>query len=187
MYTTRYSLMERVRDRGDEIAWQEFYDLYQPLIHRYARQRGLNHSDSEEIVGQCFARLARAMPGFQYRPGRGKFKSWLKRLVNRRISSLLASRREGSLGDTDLPASTGESLARLWEQAWHHEVLTHCINLIRAEVSTRDYQVFQLNVLEEWKAERVAEYLQMSPEQVYRAKYRVLQIMREKMSCYLEE
>ena len=36
MYTTHLSLINRVKDRGDQIAWQEFYDLYKSLIYRYA-------------------------------------------------------------------------------------------------------------------------------------------------------
>ncbi len=46
MYTTRISLMERVRDNRDEVAWQEFYDVYKSLIYRYARQRHLSDADA---------------------------------------------------------------------------------------------------------------------------------------------
>lgn len=185
MYTTRYSLMEGVKDRRNAVAWQEFYDLYQPLIYRYGRQRGLNHSDSEEVVAQCFALLASAMPKFQYSRTRGRFKSWLKKLVNHRISHLLAARREGPWPGAEL-AAPGDGVHALWEQAWRQEVLHHCIELARAEVSRKDFEVFRLNVLQEWEAARVAEYLDITPEQVYRIKYNVLQIVRARMAPYLD-
>ena len=49
MTITRKTLLERVRDSSDHEAWTEFYELYAPLIYRYARGRGLPSHDAEEI------------------------------------------------------------------------------------------------------------------------------------------
>lgn len=39
--TTRPSLLVRIRDLRDEMAWGEFAQLYTPFIYRVARQSGL--------------------------------------------------------------------------------------------------------------------------------------------------
>lgn len=185
MYTTRYSLIERVGQK-DEVAWQEFYDLYGPLIFRYGRQRGLRRQDAEEIVSTCFEKLIRAMPGFEYRPERGRFKSWLKRLVNNAITDARTSGKATS-ELTDDVADEADELDTLWDQAWRAEVLQHAIRRAADCVSSRDYQVFSLNVLEGWSADRISEVFGLTTDHVYRIKYRVLQIVREQAADRLAD
>ncbi len=188
MYTTRLSLMDRVKDNRDEVAWQEFYDIYNSLIYRYARQRDLTSTDAEEIVSQCFENLSQAMAKFEYRPTRGKFKSWLKKLVNNKISHLQVKRRgERLLPNSELDRQSTPSHEAFWERTWKHEVLRYCVQQARAEVSTQNYRIFHLNVYEGWAADKIAQSLDITQEQVYRAKHKVLQAVREKMAKYLEE
>ncbi len=187
MYTTHLSLMERVRDNRDEIAWQEFYDVYKSLIYRYARQRHLSDADAEEIVGQCFEKLSSEMSRFEFRPTRGRFKTWLKKLVNNKITNLLDKRcREGLLPNSDLDARTAVAPDAMWDRTWKQEVLNYCVQRARAKVSTQNYQIFRLSVYEGWAADQIGESLGLKPEQVYRAKQRVLDIVREEMTKYLE-
>ncbi len=181
MYTTRLSLMNRVRNRRDELAWQEFHDLYRPLVYRYARQRGLGHDDAEDIVGQCFEKLIDSMSTFEYHPARGKFKSWLKTLVHHKISDLVARRRPGT---STLPEPVDE---RLWERACQNELLNYCVQQARQEVSERNFRVFHLSVYEDWSPQKIAEVCDMDPAQVYRVKHKVLAKVREKMARYLSE
>ena len=39
--TTRRSLVLRLRDPRDEAAWAEFVEIYEPLVYRLARKKGL--------------------------------------------------------------------------------------------------------------------------------------------------
>ncbi len=187
MYTTHLSLMERVRNNRDEVAWQEFYDVYKSLIYRYTQQRNLSDADAEEIVGQCFEKLSSEMSRFEFRPTRGKFKTWLKKLVNNKITNLLdKQRREGLLPNSDLDARAAIPADALWDRTWRQEVLNYCVQQARARVSTRNYQIFRLSVYEAWSADQIAESLRLKVEQVYRAKQRVLEVVREEMTKYLE-
>src|SRR6516165_7550607 len=47
---TRPSLLIRLRDPKDERAWGEFVDIYNPLIHRIARQAGLQGADADDLA-----------------------------------------------------------------------------------------------------------------------------------------
>ena len=47
--TTRPSLLRRVRDPENAGAWVEFDRCYGELITRYARSRGLQASDAEDV------------------------------------------------------------------------------------------------------------------------------------------
>lgn len=188
MYTTRLSLIQSLKGSRNEVAWQEFYDLYKSLIYRYARQRGLNSTDAEEIVSACFEKLSQVMAEFEYRPTRGKFKSWLRQLASHKISHLLAHRgRAELLPNSELDLHCSSPCDAVWERTWQREVLTYCVQQAQAEVSTRNYSVFQLSVYDDWTAREIAQALDMSPQEVYQAKHKVLRIVREKMAKYLEE
>ena len=59
--TTCTTLIHRVRDPGDSLAWGEFHELYSDLIYRYARSRGLNDTDAVDLVADCMEQLSREM------------------------------------------------------------------------------------------------------------------------------
>lgn len=39
---TRYSLITRVGDLSDRVSWAEFLRIYEPVVYRMARRRGLH-------------------------------------------------------------------------------------------------------------------------------------------------
>ncbi|WP_442511448.1 hypothetical protein SH528x_003129 [Novipirellula sp. SH528] len=47
---TRLSLIGKLHDPAAAEAWAEFVRLYQPIVFRVARQRGLQHADAEDLT-----------------------------------------------------------------------------------------------------------------------------------------
>lgn len=47
---TRQSLLVRLRDRDDARAWEDFVKIYEPLLYRLIRRRGLQHADAQELT-----------------------------------------------------------------------------------------------------------------------------------------
>jgi hypothetical protein len=48
--TTQIHLLLQVRDRGDQQAWIDFVALYRPAIYRFARRRGLQEADAQDLA-----------------------------------------------------------------------------------------------------------------------------------------
>ena len=42
---TRATLLQKIRDHGDEAAWSEFVELYTPLIYSFCQRQGLRQAD----------------------------------------------------------------------------------------------------------------------------------------------
>ena len=56
---TQYSLIAKLRDPADAQAWQEFLAIYEPLVYRLARAKGL-----QERMRRTFARMCSGpLPG----------------------------------------------------------------------------------------------------------------------------
>src|SRR5262245_41353929 len=47
---TRASLLVRIRDPHDHEAWRQFVAIYAPLIHGFARSRGVQDADAADLT-----------------------------------------------------------------------------------------------------------------------------------------
>lgn len=181
---TRASLLIRVRDPRDAEAWAEFHELYAPLIYAFARARGLTHDDAEEVRSTCYEVLTRQLPHFEYDRAKGGFKAWLKTIVGRRVVDLLRRRREEIAPSHALREEPARSpdLDELWEVHWRRQHLRHCVEQLSTEVPANQYEAFRLLVHEGQSVATVAQTLDLNANQVYKAKSRMLQLVRERMT-----
>ena len=184
---TRASLLVRLRDISDGAAWCEFHELYAPLLYHYARARGLHHVDAEEVRSECFAALVRQMLEFEYDRAKGTFKSWLRTMVCRRVADRLRRQRElnveGNVLDQLQDDHSGEDEA--WEAEWRRQHLNYCIDQAKLEVSEQTWQAFQLLAEKDATVVEVGNQLGMNSNQVYKAKARMLSVIKRRMQYLL--
>src|SRR5690348_17125338 len=57
---TRASLLVRIRDGRDTEAWQQFIQLYAPLVYGFARRRGLQDADAADLMQEVLRSVAAA-------------------------------------------------------------------------------------------------------------------------------
>lgn len=187
METTRASLLLRVRDHEDSDAWEEFVALYRPLLERYARARGLNADEVEDVAQHCLLTIARKMGEFDYDPQRGRFRGWLRKMVNDRVASVFRRRRERLADSADLerPQVREEPPDAVWQRIWLEEHLKYCMGQVRDQVAPKTFEAFQQFAVENRPIDEVREALGMSANQVYVAKSRVTQRLRELMQPFV--
>jgi RNA polymerase sigma factor (sigma-70 family) len=175
MDTTRPSLLLRIRDRSDGSAWTTFVSIYRPMLMRFARARGLSEADAEDVAQHCLAAVAEKIAEFSYDPQKGRFKGWLRTLVNNRIRNLL---RGGGQSQAD-SAVLAEAAQRepgpeeTFERIWLEEHLWHCLRELRAEVEETTYQAFVQYVVEQRPVEEVCAALHLAPGNVHTIKWRL--------------
>lgn len=90
---TRPSLLLRLRDPQDERAWCEFVEIYEPLIERLARRKGLQHADARELVQDVLVAVSGAIDRFDTDRSVGSFRGWLFRISRNLMINFL--KREG--------------------------------------------------------------------------------------------
>ena len=183
METTRPSLLIRVRNRGDQAAWYEFDTIYRPMLERFARARGLGATEAEEVAQECMAAVNRHIQSFDYDPRKGRFKGWLRTMVNNRIRNLLRDRHEVQAETQDFKRSAQreQSPEELFDKLWKQEHLKHCLRMIRSEVEESTFQAFVAHVMEEQPVDRVCAEFQMTVNQVHAIKSRMMKRIRQRM------
>ena len=184
--STRPSLLIRLRDPDDDRAWAECVEIYTPLIHRLARQRGLQEADAADLAQEVFRILARSIHRFDVSPEKGHFRGWLFRVARNLMIDCLA--REGGRvrgsGDADIERRLEEqpdpSLEdSLWfDLEYRRRLFDWAAAKVRAEVSATEWQAFALTAIDGRPALEVAARLVTSVGAIYSYKSRVMGRLR---------
>src|SRR5881392_3121410 len=98
---TRPSLLVRIRDARDRDAWQQFVELYGPLVYRFGRKRGLQDADAADLTQIVLQAVSGAIHRLDYDPARGPFRGWLYGIVRNQLHKLLDRQRRMPVGSGD--------------------------------------------------------------------------------------
>src|SRR5215470_5738405 len=91
---TRHSLLNRLKDWGDQTSWQEFFDTYWPLIYNVATKTGLSDAEAQDVVQETVIAVARKIGEFKADPAHGSFSAWLMQLTRWRIADQFRKRQK---------------------------------------------------------------------------------------------
>jgi RNA polymerase sigma-70 factor (ECF subfamily) len=183
---TRATLLLRLRDPRDGVAWGEFVDLYAPLVYGYLRKQGLQDADAADLTQDVLAAVAGAIGRLEYDPARGAFRNWLFTVVRRKLINWRASRasRQRGSGDTDtlrmlelFPAPGGSGAG--WDADWQDRVFAWACGQVRRDVTAATWQAFWRTAIEDQAGKQVAADLGLTVAAVYRARSRVLARLKE--------
>ena len=182
---TRATLLERVKDPGDQASWREFHDLYRPLVLAVARRAGLAEDEAEDIAQETFRALVSALPAYRYDPERAAFKAWLRAIVNHRVADHVRQRdgRTGArarvMARERPPTRVLEAVAApdpipardVFEEEWRRSLLLRALAELKPSVTVTTYQAVYL-LIHGKSAADVARDLGISRGSVYLAKHR---------------
>ncbi len=191
---TRPSLLIRVRDPGDQEAWAEFVELYRPVILGFARRKGLQEADAEDVAQQVLLSVANAVERREHDPKRAKFRTWLKRVADNAILNALTRKKpDRAAGGSTLLAVLNQHPAAdrpdsdLLKLEYRREVFRWAARKVRREFQPETWSAFWLTAVEERSVESVASELGKSPGAIYAARSRVMRRIQEQVAQYEQE
>ncbi len=186
---TRPSLLLRVRDPRNERAWEEFLEIYEPLVYRLARRKGFQDADARELTQEVFLAVSQAVDRFVPDPSLGSFRGWLFRIARNLMINFL--KREGrhphGTGDTWVnklleatPTGDGEE-SEFFELEYRRQAFQWAAERVREECQESTWRAFWMTSVEACDVRRAADVLGMTPGAVYVARCRVLARLRKKI------
>lgn len=185
---TRASLLLRLQGNRDEQAWAEFLSLYEPLVLRLLRRRGLQESDARDTAQQVLLRISSAIE--RYRPDGidASFRRWLFRVARNVVVTFLTrqsrqpqlfdDRQIVDLFDVTVPES---SESNLFDVHYQQQVLAWAAEQVRREFQGKTWQAFVQTSIHGRAISEVARELNMSAGSVYVARSRVVARLRSKV------
>lgn len=190
MDTTRVSLLLRIKNRDDGVAWREFDAIYRPMLRKFALAYGADATEADDVVQHCMAAIHKHIDRFEYDPSKGRFKGWLKTLVNNRIRNLIRKRKERIAMTGDFAAAAAaesQDPEAVFEKIWMDEHLTHALRLVRREVEEKTFNAFVDYVIKERPVEEICAEHGLNANQVHKSKYRLTKKLAEKMAALTGE
>jgi RNA polymerase sigma factor (sigma-70 family) len=191
---TRATLLERLRDGANALAWDEFFGHYWPTIYGFARHRGCSDHTAEEIVQDVMLAIFQHRDVYQYDPARGRFRDWLGAVVRNKVAENRrrpANRLRAVGGDSSQcvldPAADQQGPDAAWEAAFESSLLLALLDTVRRESSARAYLAFELVTLQGMSGSEAGRLTGLSRNAVYKANKRVFQRLAELGSPYREE
>jgi len=176
---TRASLLLRLRAADDAVAWSDFVCIYEPVIYRIARSRGLQDADAREVTQDVLLSVAGAIHRFD--PDREtRFSGWLARITRNATIDRLRRQRERGSGLSDMVRTLREvpesvqTDSAVFDLEHRRQVFRWAAAKIRQQVSDQSWQAFWLTAVEGESASGVAKKLSMTVGAVYVARCRVL-------------
>ena len=86
-YKTRLTLMERLKNSGDEKSWDEFNNVYRRYIYSIVKSMAVEESRIDDLIQDVLLSVWKALPGFEYNNGKGRFSSWLATITVNKVKS----------------------------------------------------------------------------------------------------
>jgi RNA polymerase sigma-70 factor (ECF subfamily) len=185
---TRATLLFRIRDPQDDSAWQEFAQLYTPLILQYCRRRGLQNADAQDVTQDVMRSVSKAIQNFEYDQDRGLFRQWLYTVIRSKLNTFFSrnARKPLPSGDTAvhdlLDKNEADQPDEIWEQEYRRHLIRAALEIIRPDIEARTFDAFWRTTMEEQEVAVVAETLDLSPAAIYTAKYRIVQRLKVVLS-----
>ena len=188
--STHRSLVVRIRNPRDDHAWAEFVAVYEPVIYRMARRRGIQDADAREIVQEVLMSVASAIDRFDL-TATGSFRGWLSTITRNatidRIRKVNVGRElvdaSGAMRRMDeLAFVDGDgqlAVEEEFEQDRRRQLFRWAAGEVRGRTSETNWMAFWKTSVEGNSITQVAAELGTSEGAVYVARCRVLKRIRQ--------
>jgi RNA polymerase sigma-70 factor (ECF subfamily) len=185
---TSLSLLERAQDRQAG-AWERLVELYGPLVYHWCRQGRLPEADIADVFQEVFQAVAANLDRFRREQAGDTFRGWLRVISRNKINDFFRSRQHqpAAAGGSAIQQQLLEVPDPLLPDSDPSEVdltrrqLLQALEWIAADFEERTWQAFWKVQVEGQDTATVARELDMTPAAVRKAKYRVLQRLREEL------
>ena len=198
---TRKSHIARLDNWEDQRTWDVFYKTYWKLIYAVGLKAALRSEEAFDVVQETILSIAKQSKKNMYDPDKGSFKAWLMNMTRWRINDQFRKRKKDTamkVGEWDEDGNKTSiidqvedpqsgALERLWDVEWKKNLADAALAKVKAQVSPKQYQIFDCYVIREWDADRVQEQLGVSMSQVYLAKHRVGKILKKELAKLNED
>jgi len=197
---TRLTLIQKIKDPENAIAWEDFVSVYKGMIINWATYMGCSSAMADDVFQESVISLLRNLPDFEYTPSKGRFRGYLKTLVSRRVKD--SFRRKKEIYENEFINEDKEQAARFIDGVedqhepdesdldlmWITSIVSHALKNARQKVDKLTYDSFRLYAVMELPVAEVCSRLGIDREgTVYQQKSRFIKLVTKELSDLLED
>lgn len=191
--STAFDLLSRARQMEGE-AWRQVVDRYSWLVFQWCRNAGLKSQDAGDVVQSVMAQVAVYLPTFKKDGAKGSFRRWLRTITRTKIVDFHRVERNQPHGEGGsaaqrrmlaVPDDAHSSQSESTDDEKRRNQMWQFLDQLEDEFEDSTWQAFWLTMIENQTAAEAATALEMTPNAVRIAKWRVLTRMREAADHHL--
>lgn len=187
---TSLSLIDRAQQR-DPDAWRRLCQIYAPLVYSWVRKAGVAENDAPDVVQETFRIVSVHLERFRHDRPEDTFRGWLITITRTEVLGYFRRRaRQLAVGEGGSSAmlrmqnapepNTIETDSQIWQdESTAAEILRRAAELVRQDFEPHTWQAFWRSVVEGHDVADIAADLQMKPNAIRQAKFRILTRLRE--------
>ena len=175
---------------SDDSAWVEFEDQYRDLILSYAKRRGLQESDAQDVLQVVLGSLVLLFrSGFQHDPSRGRFRSYLGRVAQNAVTRITEDRsRDHERLSTEVAGRTRDQrdgADQAWDEEWEAFHLRRALATVRRQLEPKSLEVFE-SFLAGGSVDEVARRHGITSDAAYKIRSRVRERVESEVARQVE-
>ena len=191
---TRPSLVSGIRV-GDSQAWERLVSCYQPRIVAWCRSRRLDDAATNDVLQEVWIAVAKSLPQFSSNLGRGAFRAWIWRIVQRRMIDFRRqqSRNPESVGGSTMlgrilnvasenDSQSSESRSQESPTMKLNHNLQRVLNQIARDYEARTWQAFLRTAVDGLSTDQVAMEFGMTASGVRQLRSRIFRRIRHEIN-----
>jgi len=191
MNSTSESLLIRLRvsDQSeiDQSAWEQFVNIYTPLIFYWARKTGMRQSDASDLVQEVLTTIFQKLPQFHYDKTRS-FRGWLRTVTlnkyreARRKKTSQVSPASGSMLEALAPIELAKST---WDIDYAKLLVGQTMERMKDDFKESTWLALQKVFSGGLTVDQAAEQTGVSNWTIYSAKSRLMKRLRNELDGLL--
>lgn len=179
-------LLAQLRDPANAALWNDFVSRYHTVVVSFCRGMGVAEEDAIDIAQQTMLEVVRDYRAGGFDRGRGRLRSWIFGIARHRVLDWRHRQRRLRAFTSDRSVEElveDDSLSRKWELAEERATFQEALRLLERDtrVGETTIRAFMLFAIEGKDVRAVADACGISTSQVYVAKHRMLERIRETM------
>ncbi len=184
---TTTAMLDGLFDSENSTVWADFDRRYRPILVGFSRRLGLSDADAADVAQETIARFVTEYRDGKYDRERARLRSWLVGIAKYRVLEIQRKRgvRKEARGESAIfSLSDEQTMTAAWDEERRSAVLRDAMERLRTETRTspKTIEAFEMLMVRNQPVAKVAEQLEMSSHDVYLAKSRVAQKLRDIVS-----
>ncbi|WP_339736260.1 sigma-70 family RNA polymerase sigma factor [uncultured Gimesia sp.] len=180
---TRSSMIFDLKEFSQE-RWNNFVLVYSPLLKYWIRKKNVPPSAEDDVLQEALSKIHKSIGNFERDAAKGKFRGWLRTIVERRAADYFRSLTEDQRAPQevlDAVVSRDQKDAEEidGEQQALEEVKARALELVRESTAEKTWQMFYMNTVDGVPPAEIAKQFGTTKANVRVAKSRVLGRLRK--------
>jgi len=181
---TRHSLIVRLKDSRNDLAWTEFVCAYEPFLTRLVRKQGTPERHVADVTQQLLIAIAKSVDGWKPDGKSASFRRWLGCVARNVVIKFMVRERKhvtGEGGSDFLKALTetiDPSIDAELQRQYEQELILWAAERVRSEFRESSWQAFWETEIAGRSIADVAKELGVSSGSVYMSRSRIFARIR---------